>query len=122
MLRVFSRNLARVIGSGLDAGIARSIAELASPWFVGAALGLDVLGTFYIGSTPFVAARLSVHPGGGLDSVPLGDLGARVRVVAVQRANGGVEHPPRRDTQLHAGDTASVIGPYEELQRLLRRP
>ena len=45
-LRVFSRSLARLIGAELDAGIARSIAELASPWFVGAALGMDVLGNF----------------------------------------------------------------------------
>ena len=30
----------------------RSTAALAAPWFVGAALGLDVLGTFYVDQTP----------------------------------------------------------------------
>ena len=78
-LRVFSKNLARVIGTGLDAGIARSIAELASPWFVGAALGLDVLGTFYVGPALFVAVRLPVREGGGLDGAVVADLGQPVR-------------------------------------------
>ncbi|MBK9738817.1 MAG: NAD-binding protein [Actinobacteria bacterium] len=122
-LRVFSRNLARVIGAGLDAGIARSIAELASPWFVGAALGLDVLGTFYVGSVPFMAARLTVHEGGGLDGITLQDLGARARVVAIERSAGpgGLEYPPRRDTRLLAGDSAFLVGQYGDLLDLLQR-
>jgi Trk K+ transport system NAD-binding subunit len=122
-LRVFSKNLARVIGVGLDAGIARSIAELASPWFVGAALGLDVLGTFYVGSTPFMAARLTVHAGGGLDGVTMEDLGSRTRVVAIRRVagTGELEYPPRRSTVLHAGDSAYLIGQYEELLDVLQR-
>jgi len=123
VLRVFSRNLARMVGMRLDAGTPRSIAELASPWFVGAALGLDVLGTFYIGPTPFVAARLTVRAGSGLDGVAMADLGARSRVVAVGRAPGSaaLEHPARRDTRLAAGDSAFLIGPYDALLSVLQR-
>ncbi len=121
-LRVFSRNLARVIGAGLDAGIARSIAELASPWFVGAALGLDVLGTFYVGSTLFVAVRLPVRDGGGMDGVRIQDLGAGTRIVARQAAGAGeLEHPPTPGTVLQAGDSVYLIGQYEDLLFLLQR-
>lgn len=122
-LRVFSKNLARMIGAGLDAGIPRSIAELASPWFVGAALGLEVLGTFYIGSTPFMAARMTVRRGGGLDGIAMKDLGANTRVVAIHRrsSSGELEYPPRRDTCLQAGDSAYLIGQYEDLLVVLQR-
>ena len=123
VLRVFSRNLARVIDAGLDAGIARSIAELASPWFVGAALGMEILGTFYVGHDLFMAARLTVNEGGDLDGAALQDLGTRTRIVAIQRADGvgGLEHPPRRDTLLHAGDTAYLVGQYQDLLGLLQQ-
>ena len=121
-LRVFSKNLARVIGTGLDAGIARSIAELASPWFVGAALGVDVLGTFYVGSTLFIAVRLPVPSGGGLDGVAVGDLRTTTSIVAVQPAGAEDLHfPPRPDTVLRAGDSAYLIGQYEDLLELLQR-
>ncbi len=121
-LRVFSKNLARVIGTGLDAGIARSIAELASPWFVGAALGVDVLGTFYVGSTLFIAVRLPVPKGGGLDGVAIRDLRTTTSIVAVQPAGADDLHfPPRPDTVLHAGDSAYLIGQYEDLLDLLQR-
>ena len=51
------------------------------------------------------------------------DLSARIRVVAIERAgaHGALEHPPRRDTRLAAGDDAYLAGPYEELLALLRR-
>jgi Trk K+ transport system NAD-binding subunit len=121
-LRVFSRNLARMIGRGLDAGIARSIAELASPWFVGAALGIEVLGTFYVGSALFVAVRMPVRPGGRLDGVTLRDLERSTGIVAVQRAGAGdLEYPTSGDTLLAAGDSAFLIGQYEDLLALLQR-
>lgn len=122
-LRIFERDLARVVGRSLDAGVARSTAELAAPWFVGAALGLEVLGTFYVGQTPFLAAQLTVRPGGGLDGIAMGDLASKTRVVAIRRASsiGELEHPPRRETAFQAGDTAFLIGQYEELLGVLQR-
>ena len=53
------------------------------------------------------------------------DLGARIRVVAIarggERDGGALEYPPRRDTRLAAGDRAYLLGPYEELLRVLGR-
>ncbi len=48
------------------------------------------------------------------------ELSARIRVVQLVRADGTAEHPPRRDTRFAAGDSAYLIGPYEELLLLLR--
>ncbi|HEY3604585.1 MAG TPA: TrkA C-terminal domain-containing protein, partial [Sporichthyaceae bacterium] len=101
-----------------------SASALAAPWFVGAALGLDVLGTFYVDRTPFLMARLSVAPDGGLHGLAMQELSARTRVVAISRAgspNGTLEYPPRSGTRFEAGDRAYIVGPYEELLQVLRR-
>src|ERR1019366_3057848 len=90
---------------------------LAAPWFVDAALGLEVLFTFYVGNNPFLLARLRVSAGGGLDGMAMRELPGRIRVAAIRRAAGprGLEHPPRRDTTLAAGEDA-----YPELLEVLR--
>jgi hypothetical protein len=51
------------------------------------------------------------------------DLSANTRVVAIQRADaqGQLEHPPRRGTRFAGGDEAYMLGPYDELIRVLRR-
>ncbi len=123
VLRLFDEQLAQTIGRSFSIGLVRSTAALAAPWFVGAALGLDVLGTFYVGQTPMLVARLTVAPGGGLDDLAMRDLSARSRVVAIGRAadGGRLEHPPRRGTRFRAGDQAYLVGPYEELLQVLRR-
>lgn len=123
VLRLFDRTLADTVEHTLSLGVTRSTAALAAPWFVGAALGLDVLATFYVGSQLMLVGRLTVAPGGGLDGLAMQDLSARTRVVAIRRAvgDGVLEHPPRRDTRFAAGDQAFLIGPYEELLQVLRR-
>ena len=61
-------------------------------------------------------------PSGGLAGLAMQDLGARIRVVAIARGgDGDLEYPPRRDTRLAAGDRAYLLGPYEELLRVLSR-
>jgi Trk K+ transport system NAD-binding subunit len=123
VLRLFDRTLAATVERNFGLGQARSTAALAAPWFVGAALGLDVISTFYVGSQLMLVGRLTVAPGGGLDGLAMQDLSARTRVVAISRAaaKGILEHPPRRDTRFAAGDQAYLIGPYEELLQVLRR-
>ena len=50
------------------------------------------------------------------------DLSAQTRVIALSRASdGALEHPPRRGTVFAAGDRAFLLGPYEELLRVLQR-
>ena len=121
VLRLFDRQLARTVESSLGFSAVRSTDALAAPWFVGAALGLEVLSTFYVGDAPLLVASLQVAAGGGLDGLAMQDLSARTRVVALSRVGGGLEHPPRRDTRFAAGDIAYVVGPYEELLQVLRR-
>lgn len=119
VLRLFDRGLAGTVQGSFGFTHVRSPAALAAPWFVGAALGLDVLGTFYVGDQPLLVAQISVDDG-PLVGRPMGELSARIRVVQLVRADGTVEHPPRRDTRFAAGDTAHLIGPYDELLLFLR--
>ncbi len=122
VLRVFDRGLARMMERNFGFRHVRSTSALAAPWFVGAALGLDVLETFYVDQQPFLVGRLTIAPGGGLQGLAMQDLSAETRVVALQRAGGdGLEHPPRRGTRFQGGDQAFLIGPYGELLRVLRR-
>ncbi|MCU1630774.1 MAG: Calcium-gated potassium channel mthK [Pseudonocardia sp.] len=122
VLRIFDRDLSEAVEEGFDFRYVRSTAALASPWFVGAALGLDVLGTFYVDRTPFMIGRIAVTAGSGLDGLAMGELSARTRVVALLRAGAtDPEFPPRRGTRFGLGDDAYVVGPYEELLALLRQ-
>ena len=120
VLRLFDRRLANTVAGSFDFRYVRSTATLSAPWFVGAALGLDVLGTFYIGDQPLLVAGLGVRPGSRLDGLAMREIGAAIRVVSLVRADGSALHPPRRDTRFIAGDTAYLIGPYEELISTLK--
>jgi Trk K+ transport system NAD-binding subunit len=123
VLRIFDPQLARSVKASFGFTMVRSTAALAAPWFVGAALGLDVLSTFYAGDVPLLVARLTVTPDGGLHGVAMHDLGARTRVLALRRAADKLvlEHPPRRNTRFRPDDEAYLIGPYDELLTVLRR-
>ena len=123
VVRLFDRQLATFVESRFGLHHVRSTAALAAPWFVGAALGLDVLSTFYVDQQPMLVGRLRVAAGGGLDGLAMQDLSARTRVIAIGRAGaaGALEHPPRRGTRFTAGDEAYLVGPYEDILQVLRR-
>lgn len=127
VVRLFDRQLARTIENTFGFRHVRSTAALAAPWFVGAALGLEVLSTFYVEHQPFLLGRLRVAVGGGLDGLPMSQLSGRTRVIGIRRAGasptglGRLEHPPRRDTRFAAHDIAYLVGPYEDLLQVLRR-
>ena len=123
VLRMFDSPFARSVRHNFGFSAVRSTAALAAPWFVGAALGLDVLSTFYADDQPLLVARLTVTPGGGLNGLAMSDVSARTRVLAIRRAADDqlLEHPPRRGTRFRAGDRAYLIGPYEELLAVLRQ-
>ena len=122
-LRIFDPQLAHSVKETFGFRSVRSTAALAAPWFVGAALGLDVLSTFYAGDELLLVARLTVTPGGGLEGLQMHELAARTRVLALRRAadRSVLEHPPRRTTRFHQADEAYLIGPYDELLTVLRR-
>jgi Trk K+ transport system NAD-binding subunit len=123
VVRVFDRALGHRLEKTFKFHHVWSTSALAAPWFVGAVLGLEVLATFYVRNQPFLVARLTVRPDGGLVGLAMRELSARIRVVAIVRggADGEMEHPPRRDTRFAAGDQAYLVGPYEELLRVLGR-
>jgi Trk K+ transport system NAD-binding subunit len=123
VLRVFERELGGRLERSFDFRHVWSTVAIAAPWFVGAALGMEVRSSFYVGSHPFLIARLPVARGGGLEGKAMSELSARIRVIAIDRhgPDGALEHPPRRDTRLAAGDDAYLAGPYEELLQVLRR-
>jgi Trk K+ transport system NAD-binding subunit len=129
VLRVFDRQLGHRLEQSFGFRHVWSTSAIAAPWFVGGALGLDVLFTFYVGNHPFLLARLRVSAGGGLDGLAMRELLGKVRVVAIRRAANApatadgapaLEHPPRRDTRLAPDDDAYLVGPYAELLEILR--
>jgi Trk K+ transport system NAD-binding subunit len=123
VLRVFDRELAHTIETSFGLHYVRSPAALAAPWFVGAALGLDIQTTFWVDRQPLMIGRLVVAEAGGLHGKTMSELSARIRVLAInRRASPGVlEYPPRRDTKFEGGDRAYLVGPYEDLLKVLRR-
>jgi Trk K+ transport system NAD-binding subunit len=122
-LRIFDPQFAHSVQQTFGFRNVRSTAALAAPWFVGAALGLDVLSTFYAGDEPLLVARLTVTPGGGLQGLQMNELAASTRVLALRRAadRAVLYHPPRRTTRFEPADEAYLIGPYDELLTVLRR-
>ena len=122
VLQVFDRELGVAIHEGFGFRYVRSTEALVAPWFVGAALGLDVLGTFHVGRDAFLVGRLTVAPGGGLEGIAMQELSAGTRVIAIRRAGSGeIENPPRSGTRFAAGDEAYLVGPYVELLDVLHR-
>jgi Trk K+ transport system NAD-binding subunit len=123
VLRVFDSELGSRLEENFDFRHVWSTVAIAAPWFVGAALGLEVLFSFYVGSHPFLIAKLRVEAGGGLEGLAMSELSANIRVIAIARdaRRDVLEHPPRRDTRLAAGDDTYLAGPYEELLSVLKR-
>lgn len=117
-VRVFDRHLAETLERGFGFAHVRSTSDLAAPWFVGAALGLDVLATFYVERQPFLLGSFEVATTSRLDGLAMADLAADTRVIALARGDA-LEHPPRRETRFASGDRVYAVGPYEELVRVL---
>jgi hypothetical protein len=84
-------------------------------------MGLQVLGTFWVGQRSFMVGAMLVAAGSELDGLRMLDLSTQARVIAITRPEGPVSLRPRRDARLKAGDTAYLIGPYRELIATLRK-
>jgi len=123
VLRIFDPQLARSVKSSFGFTMVRSTAAAGRTVVRGAALGLDVLSTFYAGDVPLLVARLTVTPTGaarGGHARP----GGQDPVLALRRGRRqasswntrpGAQHRFRPD------DEAYLIGPYDELLTVLRR-
>lgn len=121
VLRVYDRALGLAVAQQFGFINVRSTVALVAPWFISAAIGLDVLGTFSVGQRSIVAAELRVAPGSELDGMRMLDLPARTRVIAITRPDSTVILHPRRHAQLQADDTVYLIGHYRDLLQTLRK-
>ncbi|BAX91578.1 NAD-binding protein [Mycobacterium shigaense] len=121
VMRVQGRALSTAVNRRFGFENVRSIVDLAAPWFIGAAMGLHVLGTFWVGQRSFMVGGMLVAEGSELDGLRMVDLSTQTRVIAIIRPEGPIRLRPRRDARLEAGDTVYVIGPYRELIATLRK-
>jgi Trk K+ transport system NAD-binding subunit len=121
VLRVYDRTLGAAVAQRFGFEKVRSTVDLAAPWFIGAALGLQVLGTFSVGQRSFMVGGVDVQLSSDLDGTKMADLSTQTRVIAIARPGTPVRLHPRRDTKLIAGDTAYLVGPYRELLDTLRK-
>jgi hypothetical protein len=121
VLRIYDRALGAAVGHRFGFEYVRSTVDLATPWFIGAAMGLQVLGTFSVGQRSFMLGGVHVESGSDLDGLRMVDLSTQTRVIAITRPDIAVRLHPRRDTRLTAGDTAYLVGPYRELLDTLRK-
>lgn len=121
VLRIYDKALGAAVGHRLDFNHVRSTVDLATPWFVGAAMGLEVLGTFSVGQQSFMVGGVAVQQGSDLDGMPIKQLSTQTRVIAVQRDGRAPELYPRRDTVFRSGDTAYLVGPYHDLLSMLHK-
>lgn len=120
VMRIFDRELGDAVGLRFGFQYVRSTVDLATPWFIGAAMGLEVLGTFSVGQRSFMVGGVKVQSGSELDGVRMFELSTQTRVIAMERDGDEVLHP-HRDVRLRAGDTAYLVGPYHELLETLRK-
>jgi len=121
VMRVFDQSLSRTISARFGFQNIQSIEEITAPWFVAAALGLEVLGAFSVAHQPFTIGRITIAADSGLVGVAMQGLSANTRVIALHRkATGTLEHPPRRGTRFDEGDLAYIVGPNDELIGVLR--
>ena len=121
VLRVYDRTLGAAVGQRFDFEYVRSTVDLATPWFIGAALGLEVTGTFSVGQRSFMVGGVHVNSGSELDGLRMAELSTQTRAIAITRPGTAPRLHPRRDTRLRAGDTAYLVGPYRELLDTLRK-
>jgi Trk K+ transport system NAD-binding subunit len=121
VLRVQGRALGTAVNKRFGFENVRSIVDLAAPWFIGAAMGLQVLGTFWVGQRSFMVGAMLVAAGSELDGRRMMDLSTQTRVIAITRPDGPASLRPRRGARLEAGDTVYLIGPYRELIATLRK-
>jgi hypothetical protein len=113
--------LADAVGQRFGFEYVRSTVDLATPWFIGAAMGLQVLGTFSVGHRSFMVGGVHVAAGSELDGLRMDELSTRTRVIAIASDDAPIKLHPRRDARLLAGDTAYLVGPYRELLDTLRK-
>ena len=115
VLRIYDRELGFAVAQRFGFENVRSTVEPAAPWFIGAAMGLQVLGTFSIGQSSFMVGAMHAEAGSELDGLRMFEKSTQTRVIAITRQDVPIRLHPGRESRLQAGDTAYLVGPYREL-------
>jgi Trk K+ transport system NAD-binding subunit len=121
VLRVYDPGLGTAVAQRFGFENVRSTVDLAAPWFIGAAMGLQVFGTFSVGHRSFMVGGMHVGVGSELDGLLMSELSTQTRVIAITRGDADVALHPRRDSRLRGGDTVYLVGPYRDLLATLRK-
>ena len=121
VLRVYDRALGLAVAQRFGFENVRSSVALAAPWFIGAAMGVEVLGTFSIGQSSFMVGAMLVAEGSELDGLRMGSLSSKTRVIAICREDAPIDLRPHHEGRLRGGDTVYLVGPYRELVATLRK-
>jgi Trk K+ transport system NAD-binding subunit len=121
VLRVYDRALGLAVAQRFGFENVRSSVALAAPWFIGAAMGVEVLGTFSIGQSSFMVGAMLVAEGSELDGLRMGSLSRKTRVIAICREDAPIDLRPHHEGRLRGGDTVYLVGPYRELVATLRK-
>jgi Trk K+ transport system NAD-binding subunit len=121
VLRIYDRTLGVAVAQRFGFNNVRSTVQLAAPWFIGAAMGLQVLGTFPVGQSSFMIGAMLVAPGSELDGLRMFEMSTQARVIAITRQDAPIELNPGRNERLRAGDTVYLVGPYRELLATLTK-
>ena len=108
VLRVYDRALGLAVAQRFGFENVRSSVALAAPWFIGAAMGVEVLGTFSIGQSSFMVGAMLVAEGSELDGLQMGDLSSRTRVIAICRQDAPIDLQPAPRTTSFAPATPST--------------
>ena len=94
VMRVQGRALSAAVNQQFGFENVRSVVDLAAPWFIGAAMGLQVLGTFWVGQRSFMVGAMLVAEGSELDGLRMVELSTQTRVIAIIRPEGPVQVAP----------------------------
>ncbi|WP_313954567.1 NAD-binding protein [Frankia sp. EI5c] len=105
VMRVFDATMVDEVERRFGIHRARSATALATPHFLAAVLGHEVISAFYVEHTPFLVARMTVRADGGLAGPTLAELALGTRVLAVIPS----DHPG--STADPAGTTGTAANP-----------
>ena len=73
------------------------------------AMGLQVLGTFWVGQRSFMVGAMLVAEGSELDGLQMMEMSTQTRVIAIIRPEGPVRLRPRRDARARSISFLQII-------------
>ncbi len=120
VLRLFDQGLASKIVNSFDIEAAFSASALAAPAFAAAAVDPSVQDSFYVGDVLFVHSAFRVPEDSPLTHETVWDLWGKynVNTLGFVYDSGSMDRHPGPATKIPATSKITVVGPYEQVQRL----